>query len=74
MHADEIAAMSHYDNDDHPMNTEEAWLNLAIIADLGNGRRDIDQEDCESLATDEQGRGAGAQPGSTGFFIHAFDV
>ncbi|RYP93350.1 hypothetical protein DL770_000539 [Monosporascus sp. CRB-9-2] len=31
MHADEAAAMSHYDNEDHYMYTEEAWLNLAII-------------------------------------------
>ncbi|RYP21697.1 hypothetical protein DL767_009213 [Monosporascus sp. MG133] len=56
MHADEAAAMSHYDNEDHPMYTEEAWLNLAIMANLNNGMRDSGQADREALATDEQGR------------------
>ncbi|RYP78670.1 hypothetical protein DL771_000337 [Monosporascus sp. 5C6A] len=54
--ADEAAATSHYDNENHPMYTEEAWLNLAITADPNNGMLDSDQEDCEAVATDEQGR------------------
>ncbi|RYP54928.1 hypothetical protein DL769_010268 [Monosporascus sp. CRB-8-3] len=55
-HAAEAAAMSRYDNEDRPVYTEEAWLNLAIIADLNNGMRDSDREGCELLAIDEQGR------------------
>ncbi|RYP45059.1 hypothetical protein DL768_008531 [Monosporascus sp. mg162] len=56
LHADEAAAIPHYDNEEHPMYTGEAWLNLAIIADLNNDMRDSDREASEALATDEQGR------------------